>query len=289
MDKINVLLFAMTGFGNNAFNILMKQPFINLSGVFTSKRLVTPFPYYKCEHLYKIAQKYNIPLYEGLSFKDKASVRVVKNLSPDLIVVSSFGQVIPQAVINIPKFGIINIHPSLLPKYRGATPTVWALMNGEKETGVTIHFIENEQVDCGRIILQTKLKIGANDTDGSIRCKLAKLSEKTLVRALHIIIKKGKKVFLGQNELEASYYPKRTVKDAEISLDSSFKDIVRKIRAMSPYPGARLAYNGERYIAASAVLINDKMVKRNKPGETGSIIVDSLQGKIKFRVRKENK
>jgi len=289
LDKINVLLFAMTGFGNNAFNVLMKQPFINLSGVFTSKRLVTPFPYYKCEHLYKIVSKYNIPIYEGLSFKDKASVRVVNNLLPDLIVVSSFDQIIPQSVINMPKYGIINIHPSLLPKYRGATPTVWALLNGEKETGITIHFIENEQVDCGRIVLQTKLKIEPNDTDGSIRRKLAELSEKALIRAIHLILRKGKKIFLEQNELEASYYPKRTLKDAEINFDSSFKDVVRKIRAMSPYPGARLTYNGERYLVASAALINDKMVRRNKPGETDSIIVDSLQGKIKFRVKKENK
>lgn len=289
MDKINVLLFAMTGFGNNAFSILMKHPFINLSGVFTSKRQVTPFPYYKCEHLYKIVQKHNIPLYEGLSFKDKASVRVVKNLSPDLIVVSSFGQIIPQSVINIPKFGIINIHPSLLPKYRGAAPTVWALLNGEKETGITIHSIENEQIDCGRIILQTKLKIKSNDTDGSIRRKLAKLSEKAVIKAIHLISREGKEIFLEQNESEASYYPKRTLKDAEINLDSSFKDIVRKIRAMSPYPGARLTYNGERYLATSAALINDKTIKRNKPDETGSIIVDSLQGKIKFQVRKESK
>lgn len=289
MDKINVLLFAMTGFGNNAFKALVEQPFINLLGVFTSKRQVTPFPYYECEHLYKIVQKYEIPLYEGLSFRDKVTVEMIKNLLPDVIVVSTFNQIIPQSVIDIPKFGIINVHPSLLPKYRGATPTVWALLNGEKETGITTHFIENEQIDCGRIILQTKLKIESNDTDGSIRPKLAKLSEKALINSMHLILRENKEIFPKQNESEATYYTKRTLKDAEINLDSSFKDIVRKIRAMSPYPGARLTHNGERYLATSASLINDKTIKRNKSDETESIVVDSLQGKIKFQVKKESK
>lgn len=289
MDKVKVLLFAMTGFGNNAFKALVEQPFINLLGVFTSKRQVTPFPYYECEHLYKIVQKYEIPLYEGLSFRDKVTVEMIKNLLPDVIVVSTFNQIIPQSVIDIPKFGIINVHPSLLPKYRGATPTVWALLNGEKETGITTHFIENEQIDCGRIILQTKLKIESNDTDGSIRPKLAKLSEKALINSMHLILRENKEIFPKQNESEATYYTKRTLKDAEINLDSSFKDIVRKIRAMSPYPGARLTYNGERYLATSASLINDKTIKRNKSDETESIVVDSLQGKIKFQVKKESK
>ena len=81
----------------------------------------------------------------------------IKKLSPDIIIVSSFNQIIPKPIISIPKLGVINIHPSLLPKYRGATPTVWALMNGEKETGVTIHFIEDERIDNGNIITQSRL------------------------------------------------------------------------------------------------------------------------------------
>lgn len=286
MDKIKVLLFAMTGFGNNAFKALVEQPFINLLGVFTSKRQVTPFPYYECEHLYKIVQKYEIPLYEGLSFRDKVTVEMIKNLLPDVIVVSTFNQIIPQSVIDIPKFGIINVHPSLLPKYRGATPTVWALLNGEKETGITTHFIENEQIDCGRIILQTKLKIESNDTDGSIRPKLAKLSEKALINSMHLILRENKEIFPKQNESEATYYTKRTLKDAEINLDSSFKDIVRKIRAMSPYPGAYLKYNGKKYIVKSATLLNPENPEDvfNISGQ--GLVINTLDGMVRFQLAK---
>lgn len=289
MEKIKAILFGMTGFGNNALEVLLNHPSIATIAVFTPERQAGPFPYYECEKLHDAVLRSGVALYEGLNFKDEKTYDLIKKLSPDLIVVSSFNQIIPKSIISIPKLGMINIHPSLLPKYRGATPTVCVLLNGEKETGITIHFIENEQIDCGRIISQTTLKIEPDDTDGSIRRKLAKLSEKILIKAIHLILSKNREIFPKQNEAEATYYPKRTLKDAEINLDSPFEDIVKKIRAMSPYPVARLTYNGERYLTTSAAWINDKTIKRNKPDETGSIIVDSLQGKIKFQVRKESK
>lgn len=289
MDSLRVLLFAMTGFGNNAFNILGKQPLINLSGVFTSKRQVAPFPYYKCEQLHKTVQRCKIPLYEGLSLKDKGTVETIKNLSPDLIVVSSFNQIIPQPIINIPKLGIINIHPSLLPKYRGATPTVWVLLNGEKETGITIHFIENERIDCGRIVSQAKLKIEPDDTDGSIRRKLAKLSEKVLIKAIRLISREGKEIFLGQNEPEAAFYPRRTLKDAEINLDSPFEDIVKKIRAMSPYPGAYLKYKGKKYPVKSVTLLQSKNSGSTPKKNSDELVVSTVDGLIKFDLMKNHK
>jgi len=223
-----------------------------------------------------------------LSLKDKITVEIIKNLSPDLIVVSSFNQIITQSIINIPKLGIINIHPSLLPKYRGATPTVWALLNGEKETGITIHFIENERVDCGRIISQAKLKIEPGDTDGSIRCKLAKLSEKVLIKAIRLISREGKEIFLGQNELEATCYPKRTLRDAEINLNSPFEDIVKKIRAMSPYPGAYLKYNGKRYLVRSVTLLPSKNSDSAPKMNSDEFVVSTLEGMIKFDLMKNH-
>ena len=219
MEKVKVILFGMTGFGNNALNVLIKKPYIELIGVLAPKKQESPYPYYKCEKLHDVLIKNGIALYEGLNLKDKNNILLIESLSPDLIVVGNFNQIIPMDIISIPKLGVINVHPSLLPKYRGATPTVWALMNNEEETGVTVHFIENEKVDSGRIVLQAKLKIKPLDTDGSLRFRLAELSEKVLSEAIDLIMTKDKKTFPQQDESRATYYPKRALKDAEINMD----------------------------------------------------------------------
>jgi methionyl-tRNA formyltransferase len=151
LDKVRTILFGITGFGNSAVEALNKHAQIDLVAVLTSKREERPFAYYPCDHLYAMV-------------KERSTFDFIHSLSPELIVVSTFDQIITKAIIQIPKYGVINIHPSLLPRYRGATPTVWALINGEEETGVSIHFIEDETIDRGRIILQAPLKIMPEDT-----------------------------------------------------------------------------------------------------------------------------
>jgi methionyl-tRNA formyltransferase len=283
LDKIRVLLFGMTGFGNSALKILVSYPRIELLGVLVPKKQDMPFPYYKCEKLQDSVTKIGVTFYEGLKLKEKKTIELIASICPDLIVVSSFNQIIPLAIISIPIVGVINIHPSLLPKYRGATPTVWALLNGEKKTGITVHFIEDERIDCGRIIAQAKLNIETPDTDGILRLKLAQLSESVLTDALNLIFTKDKKTFPLQNESEATYFPKRTLKDAEIDIHRPFKEIVNKIRAMSPYPGAYLTYNSMEYIVKSASLINKKTFK-NLPINNNEILVNTLEGVVKFQI-----
>lgn len=217
--QIKVILFGMTGYGNNALKVLMEKPYIEIIGVLAPKKPDAPYPYYKCEKLHDVVIKEGFALYEGLNLKDKNNTLLIESLSPDLIVVGSFNQIIPVDIISIPKLGVINVHPSLLPKYRGATPTVWALINNEEETGVTVHFIENEKVDSGRIVLQAKLKIKPSDTDGSLRFRLAELSEKVLSEAIDLILTKDKKTFPQQDESRATYYPKLVLKETEIKMD----------------------------------------------------------------------
>ncbi len=283
MGKIKVILFGMTGQGNNALKALVEEPSINLLGVFTSKRQDAPYPYYRCEQLQDIVLRAGIPLYEGLSLKEKETHQIIEKLKPDIIVVSSFNQIIPKDVISVPKLGVINIHPSLLPKYRGATPTVWALMNGEEETGVTAHFIEDERVDSGRIIAQTKLKIEPADNDGVLRFKLVNLSESVLTKALSLVLTKERETFHVQNESEATYYPKRSLKDAEIKTDMPFKEISNKIRAMSPYPGAYLKYRGKEFIVKNANLLNSKKSKDIIVKKKG-LVLKTLGGMVEFAV-----
>ncbi len=284
MDKVRVLLFAMTGFGNNVLTVLTRQPFVKILGVFTSEREVKPFPYYECEKLHDLITKSGITLYEGLKLKEERVHQFIKTLSPDLILISSFNQILPKAIITIPRIGIVNLHPSLLPKYRGATPTVWALLNGEKETGMTAYFIEDEKIDCGRIITQEKIKIKPSDNDGTLRRRLAKLSEKVLIDTLSLVLKQPKEIFPLQDESEATYYRKRTLEDSEINPDNSFTDNLNKIKAMSPYPGAHLMYNGKRYVVSNATLLNSKSQVVTHESDGGKLAVKTPEGTVLFSI-----
>lgn len=286
MDKIKVILFGMTGFGNNALKVLTGKPFIEVAGVLTPYREANPFPYYECEKIHDLAISLKIPLYEGLVFKEKKTIDFIRALEPDLIVIAGFNQIINKDIISTARYGVINVHPSLLPKYRGATPTVWALMNGEKETGVTVHFIEDERIDSGKIIAQSRLEIAPTDVDGTLRFRLAALSENTLAEALKLILKNDKNKFALQDESAATYYPKRSLKDAAIDINKPFNDIFNRIRAMTPYPGAYLQYNGKKYIVNGATLLNAKTCKNISWIECEEPVVDTLEGIVKFQLLK---
>lgn len=289
MGKMRTILFATTGFGNSAFRILAKIVDVQLTAVFTPKRPDGPFPYYACPQLQDevLAYRGDIKLFEGLSIKSQDTLKTIKGLSPDLIVVSTFNQIIPKDVVLVPKLGVINIHPSLLPMYRGATPTVWAILNGERETGVSAHFIEDESIDKGRIITQYRVKIEDSDTDGFLRKKLAEFSEKVLSEAIRLVLTKKRVDFPEQDESKASYYPKRTIDDARIDVGISSKEVLNKVRAMTPYPGARIRCDNVDYIVTSASLTNffkkDEILSSDG---SGTIYRETLDGYIEFKVRK---
>lgn len=288
MDKIKVLLFGMTGFGNNALKVLKSSKLVELMGVFTPKRHATPFPYYDCEQLQDAVKKGNVPLYEGLVLKERTTLGIIESSSPDLIITSSFSQIMPRALISMPRLGVINIHPSLLPKYRGATPTVWVLMEGEKETGVTAHFIEDEQIDAGRIISHATLTIDPLDTDGTLRSKLAGLSEKVLEDAIFLVMTRGKMSFPLQDKSEATYYPKRTIKDAVIDVNKPFREIVNKIRAVTPHPGARLIHNNKIYFTRHAELSKEAIPCSNPGVNWKRLVFRTDEGCVSFQVTEEN-
>lgn len=290
MNKFKVILFGMTGFGNSALKVMRGHALIDLNAVFTPKREFSPFPYYECENLQNEVIKSGVALFEGLKLNDKTTYEIIKNISPDLIVVSSFNQIVSNEIISIPRYGAINVHPSLLPKYRGATPTVWALLNNEVVTGVTTHLIEDEKMDCGKIISQTQLDIEPTDTDGILRHKLALLSEDVLNETLKLVFNENKECFLKQDESKATRYPKRTLKDAELDLNNSFEKINNQIRAVSPYPGPILKYAGKIFLVSSIARPDDVMEKKiGLSCEKGSkkLIVPVLNGIAMFYIAKE--
>jgi len=165
---------------------------------------------------------------------------LIKSLNPDIIVVVAYGQILPKEIIEIPKYKTINLHASLLPKYRGAAPIQWALLNGEKETGITIIKI-NEQLDAGDIIAQEKLKIEPDDNTETLLSKLFEKGKDLLLLTLKQI-EEGSANYLKQDDGQATLAPLITKELAEIDWGKSAQEIHNRVRAMVPWPVAHTFY-----------------------------------------------
>ena len=167
----------------------------------------------------------------------------LKEYAPDIIVVVAFGQILKKNILELAKYGCVNVHASLLPKYRGASPIQWAVINGEKETGITIMQMD-PGIDTGDIILQEKIELAPDETAGSLFDRLTDLAGPVLLKALSLI-EEGKAVFIPQNSDEATYVS--MLKKSMGRLDFSFKaiEIERLIRGLIPWPGAYTFINGK--------------------------------------------
>ncbi|MDW7673737.1 MAG: methionyl-tRNA formyltransferase, partial [Bacillota bacterium] len=138
----------------------------------------------------QLALDYEIPIFQPRSLRDSHVYSELQKLAPDLIVVVAFGQILPTAILDLPAYGCINVHASLLPKYRGAAPIHWAVINGETVTGITIMYM-SESLDAGDIILQEQMNITPIDTTGVIHDKLAVLGGKLLLQTIKLIKQQG--------------------------------------------------------------------------------------------------
>lgn len=159
----------------------------------------------------------------------------IRNLNPDLAVVAAYGQILPQEILEIPKFGCLNIHPSLLPKYRGATPVQSAILNGEKKTGVTI-ILMDPQIDHGPILAQKETEIGLNESGKQLHDRLAVLGSELLVDTLPNWLR-NEIGLLPQEEKKATYAKILTRQDGKINWKKSVEEIARQVRAFDPWPG----------------------------------------------------
>ena len=188
------------------------------------------------------AEEHNIPVRTPAKFNNE-EINYLKHLAPDLIIVVSYGLKIPQDVLNIPKYGTINAHASLLPKYRGSSPINAAILNGEKESGVTIFFL-NEDWDAGDILISEKIKIEDDETAESLWEKLRFLSAKLLIKAVQVLEKKVYKP-VPQNHSDATFAYKIKKNDAEIDWSKSAQEIERMVRAYYSWPIAYTYLNGK--------------------------------------------
>jgi len=191
--------------------------------------------------------------------KIAAGAEEIKKINPDLIIVASYGQLIPQKIIELPRFKAVNIHPSLLPKYRGPSPIQTAILNGDKKTGVTLMLMD-EKLDHGPIIGQKEILIGQDDDYPALEKKLARLSADFAVKTLPAYLD-GKIKPKPQDESRAAYTEILTRQDGKIDWSESAEKIRRKIRAFRPWPGAWTELNGRR-----VKIIKAEAVKNRQPG-----------------------
>lgn len=192
------------------------------------------------------AQKRSIPVFQPERIrKDPVFIQQLEHLSPDLIVVVAFGQILPESVLKIPRFGCINVHASLLPKYRGAAPIQWAIIRGERETGVTTMQMD-AGMDTGPILLLRALPIEPNETSVDLAARLARLGAEALVETLSLL-KAGKLIPTQQDGSQATLAPLLKKEDGLIRWEESAEAIFNRARGVEPWPGTTTFYQGKRW------------------------------------------
>ena len=183
-----------------------------------------------------IAKREGIKVYQPLKVRDEEFVKTLRAYNPDVMVVVAFGQIIPLSILKMPKFGCVNIHGSLLPKYRGAAPIQWAVLDGEKETGITT-ILMDEGIDTGDILLKKTIKIDTDETSGSLFDKLMALGAKTILETLDEL-EKGNLTPTKQGESPTAYAKMLTKAMGLIDFTKSAKELDCFVRGMDPWPSA---------------------------------------------------
>ena len=178
----------------------------------------------------------NIEIIQPKKLKEAEITEKIREINPDLIVVVAYGKIIPKEIIDIPKYGIINVHSSLLPKYRGASPIHSAILNGDKETGVSIMYIE-EELDAGDVILKEYCEITEDDTLGTLHDKLKELGAMGLEKTLKLI-EGGNVKAEKQDDTKATFVKPISKEQAKIDWTDTKENVYNKIRGLNPFPGA---------------------------------------------------
>jgi len=225
----------------------------------------------------KVAMLYNIEIMQPENINEPEIVKKIIDLKPDIILVVAYGQILSEKVLDIPKIGCINIHGSLLPAYRGAAPINWAIINGEKETGITYIYMKRK-VDAGDMIAQFKIDILPDESFGELSNRLSKLSAETVDHVLDSL-KMCQLHRITQNKTEVSFTRKMTKKDGEVNWNNSSGKIYDSIRGTTPYPGAYTYYKERKLkiIRAKLILEDESHVStRDVPGTIVAVDKEGL-------------
>ena len=233
------------------------------------------------------ALELGIEVFQPRNINDSDSIEKIKELQPDFIVVVAYGQILKNELLNIPKNGCINVHASLLPRYRGAAPINWAIINGEATTGISIMKMD-EGLDTGDVVLDKSIPISEEDDFLTIHDSLSKLGGDLLINALEEMFE-GKSTLTKQDHSQSNYAPMIFKETGRIDWSKSGKTIYNLVRGLKPWPNAYTSYKGDIVKIHKAKFIPEiidsnvgKIIKVSKEGiyicvKDGHIIIEELQ------------
>lgn len=219
-----------------------------------------------------IAEREHLPLLQPTKMKDPAFLAELSAWKPDLIAVAAFGRILPPAILSLPPRGCINVHGSLLPKYRGAGPIQWALINGETETGITTMLMD-EGMDTGAMLLQARIAIAPDDTAGSLSPRLAELGGRLLVETL-AQLKAGTLTPRAQDPSQATLAPLLKKEDGLVDWTLPATALANRIRGLTPWPGAQTFLKTDRWTICRASALHERASL--SPGQITALTKDAI-------------
>lgn len=274
MSKARVLFMGTPDFAVPSLRVLLEEKEqVEVIGVVTQpdrpkgrKKVLTPPPV-KVEAL-----NHDLPVFQPQKLRSEEGIRQVLELQPDLIVTAAYGQILPEPVLEAPKYGCINVHASLLPKYRGGAPIHHAIINGEKETGVTIMYMV-KALDAGDMLLQRAIPITSEDNVGTMHDKLANLGAELLKEVLPSILD-GTVQAVPQDDEQATFAPNITREDEKIDWKRSARELDCQIRGLCPWPVAYTMWKGKPFKIWKASVVNEET--QDEPGTVIRLDADGI-------------
>jgi methionyl-tRNA formyltransferase len=219
----------------------------------------------------RVAESHHIPVLAPEKIRDHAFLNTLKSWAPELIVVVAYGRILPPSVLELPPQGCLNVHYSLLPKYRGAAPIAWAILGGEEKSGVTTMRLV-EKMDAGPVLLQEEVPLAPDETAASLEAKLIPIGARLLVETIHRL-KDGSITPKPQREEEVTYAPILKKEDGKIDWSQPAKAIERRVRALYPWPSAYTYLKGKllKIYRAAVITVEER-------GVSGEIVRADRQG-----------
>ncbi|PLX80970.1 MAG: methionyl-tRNA formyltransferase [Desulfuromonas sp.] len=219
----------------------------------------------------ELALSHNLPVFQPVKLRQPEAVEELRQLAPDLIVVVAFGQILPKSVLEIPAHGCINVHASLLPKYRGAAPINKAIIDGATETGITTMYMD-VGLDTGDMLMKQSLSIGPNETAGELHDRLALLGRETMLETLQQLCA-GTLQREVQDDSQSNYAPMLKKEDGCLDWSGSATDLHNQVRGLDPWPGAYTRLDGELLKVARTQVAEGKGL----PGSVLSATPDGIE------------
>ena len=239
----------------------------NVTGVFTQPDKPKGRGYTLTPPPVKVrASESEIPVFQPNSMKDGEALKILEELKPDVIVVVAYGKILPKAILDLPKYGCVNVHASLLPKYRGAGPIQWCVLDGEEETGVTTMKMA-EGLDTGDMLLKSATKIGENETAGELHDRLSQMGADLITETL-TALENNAVVPEKQDDSLSNYAPMLTKELCKIDWNKSAQQIHNQVRGLNPWPVATAVVNGKK-VKVFATTISEKN------GEAGKVLCEN--------------